>query len=143
MFTFGLIALLGMAQADTPKKKTDKTEESKTTKKSSDSKSSSKTSSTKKVTKPAPKKTTTKTPSTTKSTSTKAVPKKTPNKPPPKQTSQKSPPKLHREDKDDSFNPAKQRAGQDSSLRGTLTNQSVHSQVRIAIVRLTIERRTM
>ena len=26
MFTFGLIALLGMAQADTPKKKSDKTE---------------------------------------------------------------------------------------------------------------------
>ena len=37
MFTFGLIALLGMAQADTPKKKTDKTEESKSTKESSDS----------------------------------------------------------------------------------------------------------
>ena len=42
MFTFGLIALLGTAQADTPKKKTEKTEESKTSKKSSDSKSSTK-----------------------------------------------------------------------------------------------------
>ena len=35
MLTFGLIVLLGTAQADTPKKKTDKTEESKTTKDSS------------------------------------------------------------------------------------------------------------
>lgn len=114
MFTFGLIALLGMAQADTPKKKTDKTEESKTTKKSSDSKSSSKTSSTKKVTKPAPKKTTTKAPSTSKSTSTKAVPKKAPNKPPPKQTTQKSPPKPTGKTKT-TASPAKQRTGKEQS----------------------------
>jgi opacity protein-like surface antigen len=114
MLTFGLIALLGMAQADTPKKKTDKTEESKTTKKSSNSKSSSKTSSTKKVTKPAPKKTTTKAPSTSKSTNTKAVPKKAPNKPPPKQTTQKSPPKPTGKTKT-TASPAKQRTGKEQS----------------------------
>ena len=110
MFTFGLIALLGMAQADTPKKKTDKTEESKTTKKSSDSKSSSKTSSKKKVTKPAPKKTATKAPATSKSTSTKAVPKKAP----PKQTTQKSPPKPTGKTKT-TASPAKQRTGKEPS----------------------------
>ena len=126
MFTFGLIALLGMAQADTPKKKTDKTEESKTTKKSSDSKSSSKTSSTKKVTKPAPKKTTTKAPSTSKSTSTKAVPKKTPNKPPPKQSSQKSPPKPTGKTKT-TASPAKQRAGQEQSRGNAHKPINLHS----------------
>ena len=36
MFTFGIIALLGIAQADTPKKKSEKTEESKGSKKSSE-----------------------------------------------------------------------------------------------------------
>ena len=111
MFTFGLIALLGMAQADTPKKKTDKTEESnkKNGSSSSDSKSSSKTSSAKKTTKPAPKKST-----TTKSTGKKATPKKTPNKPPPKKTSQKAPPKPTGKAKT-TASPAKQRTGKEQA----------------------------
>ena len=127
MFTFGLIAVLGFAQADTPKKKSEKTEESKSSKKSSDSKSSSKSSkkpapknkstskSSSKTAKPAAKKPVPKKTSTSKSSSKtakpavqKSTPKKTSNTAQ-KKSSQRSPTGKVKTN----GNPAKQRTGQE------------------------------
>ena len=117
MFTFGIIAVLGIAQADTPKKKTEKTEESKGSKKSSGTKSSSKSSSKSgtKSTKTPPKKTpgtTSSSKSTAKPAVKKPAPKKVQNKPPPKKSSQKSPPKPTGKTTT-TASPAKQRTGQE------------------------------
>jgi len=112
MFTFGIIALLGTAQAETPKKKTEKTEESKTeksgkstSKKPAASKSkpvskkpASKNGSSKKVTKkPAPKKPVQKSPTSS-----------------PKRTTQHSPPNPTGKAKT-TGSPAKQRTGQEQT----------------------------
>ena len=105
MFTFGIIALLGTAQADTPKKKAEKTEESKTKKSSTSTSKKPSTSKSKTTSKKSPPKKSTKKPAS--KTSVQKAPTS-----PPKRTTQHSPPKPTGKSKA-TGSPAKQHTGQE------------------------------